>query len=157
MAIKLILESWNCWKNPWKFTLTLHFPSYDRCKWKRCRVNILSNISFGVPQKKETLWVWNNTRSEQMMRRGEDGPMGSTDLLCSSLKTRLPLQTPPSLLSGATGVMMFLGHRTHLQYPTVHPCINVTNTTKQYCVWVWMCARYPCCPPSSPLYLQGHL
>ncbi len=117
-------------------------------------MNILSSISFGVPQKKETLWVWNNTRSEQMMRRGEDGPMGSTDLLCSSLKTGLPLQTPLSLLSGATGVMMFLGHRTHLQHPTVHPCINVTNTTKQCCVWVWMCARYPCCSLPPPLFLS---
>ncbi len=151
-------------KKSWKFTFTLHFPSYDRCIWKKSSVNILSNISFCVPQKKETLWVWNNMRSEQMMKRGEDGPMGSTDLLCRSLKTGLPLQTPLSLLSGATGVMMFLGHRTHLQHPTVHPCINVANTTKtMLCVCAHMteceCVRViPVVPsPSSPLSLQGHL
>lgn len=122
-------------------------------------MNILSNISFGVPQKKETLWVWNNMRSEQMMRRGEDGPMGSTDLLCRSLKTGLPLQTPLSLLSRATGVM-FLGHRTHLQHPTVHPCINVANTTKQCCVCActWqsasVCVLSLLFPPPPPLFLS---
>ncbi len=117
-------------------------------------MNILSSISFGVPQKKETLWVWNNTRSEQMMRRGEDGPMGSTDLLCSSLKTGLPLQTPLSLLSGATGVMMFLGHRTHLQHPHGAPMYQCDQHNKTMLCECECVRVIPCCSLPPPLFLS---